>query len=123
MSEIDRRLYRAKRISENRRRLSNLKQGLSCSDCSIGGLHPECYDFDHREGVAKKFNLSQAGTRSWETILEEIKKCDLVCANCHRLRTLERRQRDRMDDAWLDAWLDDQLKLFTEEANHEIERV
>jgi YbgC/YbaW family acyl-CoA thioester hydrolase len=41
----------------------------------------------------KSFNVSRAvsgSTRSWQTILKEISKCDIVCANCHRIRTQER---------------------------------
>lgn len=40
-------------------------------------------DFHHRDPTTKKFNV---GSRSiaFERQLEEAKKCDLVCANCHR---------------------------------------
>jgi hypothetical protein len=51
-------------------------------------------DFDHREGEEKCFNLSIAAgqTRlSWAKMLAEIAKCDVVCANCHRERTHQRR--------------------------------
>lgn len=71
----------------------------------------EVMDFDHRPGVEKKFNISNAGGRAWETIEAEIAKCDLVCANCHRLRTIERRQAETADQ----AWIDDQLEMFGEE--------
>lgn len=46
---------------------------------------PECMDFDH---LGNKFKtIGQLRSHKWETILEEIKKCDLICANCHRIRT------------------------------------
>ncbi len=50
-------------------------------------------DFDHREGV-EKLNKVQALIRSArrEIVLAEIEKCDVVCANCHRIRTHERQQ-------------------------------
>jgi hypothetical protein len=48
-------------------------------------------DFDHREGETKLFNLSSAWVRGGlSKIKEEIAKCDVVCANCHRLRTYRR---------------------------------
>jgi hypothetical protein len=52
-------------------------------------------DFDHVRGE-KKFNIKQAAQRRLGTraLLEEIAKCELVCANCHRLRTLRRGQAD-----------------------------
>lgn len=43
-------------------------------------------DFDHRED--KKFNIAQLSKiASVEKLKEEIAKCDVVCANCHRIRT------------------------------------
>jgi len=56
-------------------------------DC--GGDFPSCVmDFDHRDPTAKKYNVSQMLYRfSWKKIQDEIEKCDLVCANCHRIRT------------------------------------
>lgn len=60
-----------------------------CMDC--GRKYPYyVMDFDHREN--KKFSLSQCVSRGYnkERILNEISKCDLVCANCHRERTHNR---------------------------------
>jgi len=45
-------------------------------------------EFDHRTQTTKKFDvMSATHGHSWKTILEEIKKCDVVCANCHKRRT------------------------------------
>lgn len=64
-----------------------LKAG-PCKDC--GQAHPYyVMDFDHRDPATKRADISHLvknGT-SWELVLEEIAKCDLVCVNCHRLRT------------------------------------
>lgn len=48
-------------------------------------------DFDHVRGK-KSFNIGggKMGTPSFEAIEVEIAKCDLVCANCHRIRTEKR---------------------------------
>jgi hypothetical protein len=60
-----------------------------CKDC--GQSFPiYCMDFDHvvRE---KKDNISNMHkNRTIKAILEEIAKCELVCANCHRIRTHQR---------------------------------
>ncbi len=61
-----------------------------CADCGI------CYpfyvmDFDHREGTEKSFHVSQMKRWPLKTILLEIAKCDVVCANCHRIRSHNRR--------------------------------
>jgi hypothetical protein len=59
-----------------------------CIDC--GEEDPIVLEFDHVG--EKRFNISKAlHDRSWESILEEIKRCEVVCANCHRRRTARRR--------------------------------
>jgi hypothetical protein len=59
-----------------------------CVDC--GEKDPVVLEFDHlRE---KLFDVAQAlPYRSWDSILLEIAKCEVVCANCHRRRTTQRR--------------------------------
>ncbi len=66
-------------------------KGRPCLDC--GRLYPPvCMDFDHVRGE-KLMNVSVMPTRMkvLARIREEVAKCDLVCANCHRVRTESRR--------------------------------
>lgn len=47
-----------------------------------------CFDFHHLEPTKKEFTISQMntnGARSWLNIRDELKKCTLLCSNCHRL--------------------------------------
>lgn len=57
-----------------------------CMDCGLSFL-PVCMDFDHIKN--KKYNVSKLiqNNSSLKLIENEIAKCDLVCANCHRKRT------------------------------------
>lgn len=60
----------------------------SCVDC--GERDPVVLEFDHLP--EKSFAIGQALTRKrWQTILKEIEKCEVVCANCHRRRTARRK--------------------------------
>lgn len=59
-----------------------------CADCRTK-YPPECMDFDHVVGP-KLFKIGDSVGRTRETTLAEIAKCELVCANCHRIRTKER---------------------------------
>jgi len=43
-------------------------------------------DFDHVRG-RKLFDIAQGKELSMASVRREIKKCDLVCANCHRIRS------------------------------------
>jgi len=59
-----------------------------CLDC--GEPDPVVLEFDHLG--EKAFNVSTGlHARSWESVLAEMKKCEIVCANCHRRRTARRR--------------------------------
>ena len=59
-----------------------------CADC--GEADPVVLEFDHLRD--KKFTIgSYLARTTWKRILEEIEKCEVVCANCHRRRTARRR--------------------------------
>jgi hypothetical protein len=61
-----------------------------CTDCR--GLFPwYVTEFDHARGV-KAFTISTMVGRTMPFILTEIAKCDVVCANCHKIRTHKRRE-------------------------------
>jgi len=63
---------------------------VPCADCGVK-YPPYVMDFDHRPGEVKLFNVGQSRSgRPLEDILLEIKKCDVVCSNCHRERTHQR---------------------------------
>ena len=70
--------------------IDKIKAG-PCLDCH-GSFPPYTMQFDHRDPKTKKFNISQSSRRPDSILLEEIAKCDVVCANCHAIRTYERRQ-------------------------------
>jgi hypothetical protein len=59
-----------------------------CVDC--GETDPIVLEFDHlRDKVANISSMINV-RRPWQAIVEEIAKCDVVCANCHRRRTAMR---------------------------------
>ena len=66
-----------------------LRRG-SCMDCGMEVTRQNyvCFDFDHRNPAEKLFAISAKNRDVAEAVLQaEFAKCDLVCANCHRLRT------------------------------------
>jgi len=67
-----------------------------CMDCG-GVFPPECMDFDHVRGE-KLFRISRGVLkRTEEEMQTEIAKCELVCSNCHRIRTRKRKKEKRMN--------------------------
>lgn len=75
-------------------RMRALKQD-PCMDCG-GRFHPVAMTFDHRPGTVKIRDLATLAQRGCTGLFnEELKKCDLVCANCHAVRTFMRREEKR----------------------------
>lgn len=62
---------------------------MRCGYCK----YPEVLEFHHKDPKKKEFNLGLGGlTRSWARIKKEVKKCELLCANCHREIHVEERK-------------------------------
>lgn len=84
-------LKRAKTFNKNqtvlnRQKMIEFLKSKSCLDCKTQNYR--VLEFDHKNGKDKKTNVSNMICRySWETIMEEISKCDIRCANCHRIKT------------------------------------
>jgi hypothetical protein len=64
--------------------IARIKATAKCMRCPESD--PACLDFHHRDGSAKDVAVSVALARGWSVkrILQEIEKCDILCANCHR---------------------------------------
>lgn len=76
------------RLNQERRLLLDRLKSVPCADC--GNRFPACcMDFDHVVGE-KSFPIGPNKNIGIERLLEEIKKCVVVCANCHRIRTTDR---------------------------------
>lgn len=79
----------AKVFNDKRRGIMTALKNKPCADC-FQWFDPCQMDWDHREGVTKFKEVAKLGRHTLEKLLTEISKCDLVCANCHRLRTYKR---------------------------------
>lgn len=77
-----------RRYIKRRHWLDSIKIASGCVDCKIWGP-PEVLGFDHIEGE-KKFNIGQSWNQGRVALEEEIAKCEIVCANCHAIRTKKR---------------------------------
>lgn len=72
-----------------------IKTKSPCKDCG-GYFPPFAMEFDHLPGTTKVMAVSSMihKTNSIDRIKQEIAKCDLVCANCHRVRTHIRQHKE-----------------------------
>ena len=83
----DRREYLLEAVKKRRKKIRHMAidhLGGRCSRCGYDRCG-EALEFHHRDPSQKDFGVSNRGyTRSWEAVREEIEKCVLLCANCHR---------------------------------------
>lgn len=71
---------------ENARRVFEYLAEHPCLNC--GESDPIVLEFDHRSGIDKIESISNLILNStWARISEEMKKCDVLCANCHRRKS------------------------------------
>lgn len=83
--------YFKRRREEKQSFLRNLR-AVPCKDC--GGSYPwYVMEFDHVPERGKKvFSPCDGGCRSIsKKLLDELEKCDVICSNCHSIRTHIRR--------------------------------
>lgn len=71
-----------------KRKFINQIKDVPCADC---GMKYPFYvmDFDHKNAKNKVKEIAYMMTRNWslDKIKAEVVKCEIVCANCHRIRT------------------------------------
>ena len=58
-------------------------KGGKCERCDYD-KYPDVLEFHHRDPEEKEANWTKMRLRSWDKIQQELDKCDLLCANCHR---------------------------------------
>lgn len=90
------RIYKDRAVKRNIRVNEESKQKLlmylqthPCVDCGCSDIR--VLDFDHVRDTKKK-NIATllAQNASWPMLEKEIAKCEVRCANCHRIKTIER---------------------------------
>lgn len=76
-------IYR--RTVSNRNKIQQIKMDKGCVDCGYN-VHFAALDFDHVQGSKAKVVSDMVGYR-WDKVMLEIEKCEVRCANCHRIKT------------------------------------
>ena len=71
-----------KRRAHHMSLLTEYKNSLQCVVC--GESENVCLDFHHLDPNMKDFSIATSMGRNWSAIEEELKKCVVLCANCHR---------------------------------------
>lgn len=80
-----RRVWQRNRRNKKKEQLRDIKSRKGCKDCGIKDWR--VLDFDHLGN--KAFGIADRPDLSWKVILAEVEKCEVRCANCHRIKTIE----------------------------------
>jgi hypothetical protein len=73
------------------------KEDKGCADCGLKFPH-YVLEFDHLPGQKKVDNVYRVLKKyGVESAWQEVAKCDVVCANCHKVRTYERENSDILE--------------------------
>ena len=93
LNNLDKNKDKNKTYRENvRNYVRAQKESGPCVDCQVSyPYYVMEYDHTSDDKVRTVSWLSSAGTMN--QVIEEIKKCDLVCSNCHKIRTWNRLQK------------------------------
>jgi len=69
--------------------LESYKKNLKCSKCSED--HPATIDFHHKKSEGKENDISYLVSNGYSIkhITKELKKCEILCSNCHRKQHYE----------------------------------
>lgn len=98
------RARKQREIAVARRNLIAHLRAHPCIDCGESDI--EVLEFDHQRDKTRNVGYLVHGGYGWHRVKEEIDKCEVVCANCHRRRTLRQQNSYRLrpdDGEWLDV--------------------
>jgi len=86
---IYKKLYKKKLYDKVCNYLNSYKMSKGCRECGYN-KSPYALEFHHRERKFKSKNVSNFRRSSWaqlDKIVKEVKKCDILCSNCHKILT------------------------------------
>tara|TARA_R100000005_G_C4932979_1_gene161043 strand:- start:467 stop:907 length:441 start_codon:yes stop_codon:yes gene_type:complete len=86
---IYKKLYKKKLYDKVSNYLNSYKMSKGCLECGYNES-PYALEFHHRDRKFKSKNVSNFRKSSWaqlDKIVKEVKKCDILCSNCHKILT------------------------------------
>ena len=85
----NKKLYKKHLYNKVSNYLNNYKLSKGCRECGYN-KSPYALEFHHRDRNSKCNNVSNIRKSSWvqlDNIVKEVKKCDILCSNCHKILT------------------------------------
>ena len=79
--------------------IKSVKLTAGCVDCGYNE-YACALEFDHLPGTVKLFAVGQVSAHGWPAFIVEMMKCEVVCSNCHHVRTEIRRLKEKEEEPW-----------------------
>tara|TARA_B100000497_G_C7381682_1_gene244418 strand:+ start:66 stop:491 length:426 start_codon:yes stop_codon:yes gene_type:complete len=89
--------YKKVQVLKNRKFIRRVKLFLGCQICGYK-KHPNALHFDHLDIKNKKKEIAYLVTYGFQTIKNEMRKCRVLCANCHAEHTAKQRKEGVFDN-------------------------
>ena len=89
--------YKKIQVTKNKKFIRRVKLFFGCKICGYK-KHPNALHFDHIDTKNKKKEISYLVTYGLQTIKDEMKKCRVLCANCHAEHTAKQREEGLFDN-------------------------
>lgn len=77
-----------KRRLRRRAKIEALKLKLGCCQCGYKD-HPHALQWDHIDPSTKSDNVPQYYAGGLKRLFKEIRKCQVLCANCHSIKSVK----------------------------------
>ena len=90
----ERKIYRSKRPPTKLKAKALDFLGGECGRCKTGEP-ASALEFHHTDASAKTLQLGDRGLKNWDTILPDLRVCEIICANCHSLHHAEEKKAER----------------------------
>lgn len=95
---VEKRRERNRRLKRTRGRWLDLyKQAKGCEECGYKG-NAKALQFDHLDRSEKHLEISNMKNYNLKRLFEEIRKCRILCANCHHIHSDNQRKEDECTD-------------------------
>ena len=76
--------YQRRWVAEKRKKvLLSIFEGKACERCGFDDIR--ALEFHHKDRSKRSFTITSQVTIKLERLMNEIDKCEIICANCHSI--------------------------------------
>jgi 5-methylcytosine-specific restriction endonuclease McrA len=76
-----------------RKVMDRFKVRKGCASCGYNS-HPYALEFDHIDPATKRMKISDMYCYSWKRVKVELAKCQVLCGNCHNIKTISHMRKE-----------------------------